>query len=71
MQLLAVTYSYVRKHFKDFCDKVNDDAETIFITRKARGNVVLMSEAQYNNLMENLYIRSDIKNYLRLRESIE
>lgn len=69
--LLAANYSTVRDNFKDFCDKANDDAETIFITRKAGGNVVLLSEAQYNNLMENLYVRSNKKNYVRLMESIQ
>ncbi len=31
-------------------DKVADDYETLFITRKNKKNVVIMSEASYNNL---------------------
>ena len=58
-------------HFKDFCDKANNDAETIFVTRKSGGNIVLLSEANYNNLMENLYIRSNKANYVKLMESIQ
>jgi len=33
--------------------------------------VVLMSEEEYNNLMENLYIRSNLKYYQKLVESIK
>lgn len=69
--MLAANYSTVRDNFKDFCDKANEDAETIFITRKAGGNVVLLSEAEYNNIMENLFIRSNKMNYDRLMESIQ
>lgn len=69
--MLAANYSTVRESFKEFCDKANEDAETIIVTRKAGGNVVLLSEANYNNLMENLYIRSSKANYNRLMESIQ
>ena len=69
--MLAANYSTVRDNFKDFCDRANDDAETIFVTRKAGGNVVLLSEDNYNNIMENLYIRSNKKNYVKLMESIQ
>jgi len=68
--MLAVNYSNVRENFKAYCDKANDDFETIVITRKQGGNVVMISEAEYNNLMENLYIRSNKKTYDRLMESI-
>ncbi len=69
--MLAANYSTVRDNFKDFCDRANNDAETIFVTRKAGGNVVLLSEDNYNNIMENLYIRSNKKNYVKLTESIQ
>ena len=68
--MLAVNYSSVRENFKAYCDKANNDFETIIITRKQGGNVVMLSEAEYNNLMENLYVRNNKKNYDRLMESI-
>jgi len=68
--VLAVNYSSVRENFKAYCDKANNDFETIIITRKQGGNVVMLSEAEYNNLMENLYVRNNKKNYDRLMESI-
>ncbi|EIW20404.1 MULTISPECIES: type II toxin-antitoxin system Phd/YefM family antitoxin [Pelosinus] len=68
--MLAVNYSNVRENLKTYCDIANNDFETIIITRKQGGNVVMISEDEYNNLMENLYIRSNKKTYDRLLESI-
>lgn len=69
--MIAVNYSNARDNFKKFCDAAVHDFETIIVTRKQGENVVIMSEAEYNNLMENLYIRSDKADYQRLLESIE
>ena len=67
--MIAVNYSSARNNFKDYCDKATDDFETIIITRKENKNVVLMSEDEYNNLMENLYIMSNKEYYNRLLKS--
>ena len=69
--MIAINYSEVRNNLKTYCDKATKDYETIIITRKNNENVVLMSEEEYNNLMENLYIRSNLKYYQRLVESIK
>ena len=69
--MIATHYSEVRNNLKAYCDKATKDYETIIITRKNNENVVLMSEEEYNNLMENLYIRSNLKYYQKLVESIK
>lgn len=69
--MLAANYSTVRNKFKDYCDKAAKDFETIIITRERGDNVVLMSEAEYNNLLENLYVRSDSAYYNELLKSME
>ncbi|PKM45474.1 MAG: prevent-host-death protein [Firmicutes bacterium HGW-Firmicutes-8] len=69
--MLAVNYSTLRENLKKYCDTTNEDLETIIVTRKSGGNVVLISEAEYNNLMENLYVRSDPEYYNKLMRSIE
>ena len=69
--MIATNYSEVRNNLKACCDKATKDYETIIITRKNNENVVLMSEEEYNNLMENLYIRSNLKYYQKLVESIK
>ena len=69
--MIAVNYTTVRQNLKEFCDKTVDDFETIIITRERGENVVLMSENEYNNMLENLYIRSNPKDYNELLESIQ
>ena len=69
--MIATNYSEVRNNLKAYCDKATKDYETIIITRKNNENVVLMSEEEYNNLMENLYIRLNLKYYQKLVESIK
>ncbi len=69
--MIATNYSSARENFKKFCDAAVHDGETIIVTRKQDENVVIMSESEYNNLLENLYIRSDRKEYDRLLASID
>lgn len=68
--MIATSYSNVRQNFKDFCDKATNDFETIIITRERGENVVMLSESEYNNILENLYVRSDPKYYNELLQSI-
>jgi len=69
--MIATNYSTVRQNLKKYCDKAVNDIETIVITRKNDENVVLLSESEYNNLLENLYIRSNLDYYKKLLRSIE
>lgn len=61
--MIATNYSTLRENMKEYMDKVSDDYETVTVTRKNNKNVVLISEEEYNNLLENMYVRSDKANY--------
>lgn len=69
--MLAINYTNARQNFKDYCDIANNDFETIIVTRKQGGNIVMMSEDEYNNLMENLFVRSSPEYYKEILESID
>ncbi len=69
--MIAVNYTNARNNFKNYCDKTINDFETIIITRERGENVVLMSESEYNNILENLFIRSNPEYYNELLESIQ
>ncbi|MCL1903741.1 MAG: type II toxin-antitoxin system prevent-host-death family antitoxin [Oscillospiraceae bacterium] len=69
--MIAINYTTARQNFKDFCDKTVNDFETVIITRERGENVVLLSESEYNNMIENLYVRSNSKDYKELLESIQ
>lgn len=67
--MLAVNYTNLRDNMKTYMDKVNDDYETVIVTRKDNKNVVMISEEAYNNLMENVYVMGNKANYDWLMES--
>ena len=69
--MIAVNYTTARDNFKKYCNVAVHDSETIIVTRKQDENVVIISESEYNNLLENLYVRSDKEEYQRLLASIE
>ena len=62
----AVNYSSMREQFKEYCDQVSDNCETIIVTRKNNRNVVIISEESYNNVLENLSVIGNKANYERL-----
>ena len=69
--MLAVNYTNLRENMKHYMDRVDDEYETLIVTRKDNRNVVMMSEESYNNLVENLYVMGNQANYDWLMESKE
>jgi antitoxin YefM len=69
--MIAVNYTNIRENLKSYCDKVNDCDETIIITRKDNRNVVLISQDEYNNMLENIKILKDPKYFIKLYKSIK
>jgi antitoxin YefM len=69
--MIAISSSKVRSNFKEICDKVIDDVESVIITRTRGDNVVLMSEDEYNNIMENFRIFSDPNTYNKIKNGID
>ena len=48
--MLAVNYTTIRNHLKDYCDAATEGNETVIVTRKNEKNVVIMSLEQYNQI---------------------
>ncbi|MBS9334693.1 type II toxin-antitoxin system prevent-host-death family antitoxin [Fructobacillus sp. M1-13] len=68
----AISYSTVRNHLKNFMQKVNDDADAIMITsNRTDDNAVLLGQAEYENLVENAYIRSSSANVAHIKQSLQ
>ena len=67
----AVNYSCLRENLKAYLDKINDDSETIVVTRKDNRNIVMISEDEYNNMLENSYILENKYNYSILQKAKE
>ena len=68
--MLAVNYSTLRNNLKAYCDRTTDDMETVVVTRKNEKNIVMMSLAAYNNIMENLFIASNRTNYKHILDGV-
>ena len=69
--MIAANYTNVRENLKTYCDQVNDNEETVIITRKDNKNVVLISQDEYNNMLENIKILKDPKYLIKLYKSIK
>jgi antitoxin YefM len=69
--MIAVDCSNIKNDFEKYCDVAVRDSETIIVTRGENENIVVMSESEYNNLMENLYVRENKEDYVRLLASVD
>ena len=68
--MIALGSSKVRSNFKQVCDKVVDDVEPVIVTRSTGKNVVIISEDEYNNMVENLRIFSNPTIYNKIKNGI-
>jgi antitoxin YefM len=65
------TYSNFRQHLKLFLDKVFTDRSPLFITRSNGEDVVVMSKADYESMLETFHLMKSPKNAARLLQGIE
>ena len=67
----VLNYTEFRRNLAKSLDMVNDDAETVIVSRSKGKNVVVMGFTEYNSLMETLHLLSTPANRKRLGESID
>ncbi len=70
ISMISVNYTHFRNNMQKHLDIVTDDCEPVTVTRKENKNVVIISEAAYNNLLENAYLTDSKANYDWLMESV-
>ena len=68
--MVAVTYSEARETLKNLMDRVCRDHEPVTITRRRGDNVVVISQEDYESLMETEYLLSSRNNAQHLLESV-
>ena len=66
----STTYSNARRNLKSVLDRVCDDHEPMTVTRRQGGNVVILSEEDYESLEETAYLLRSPANARRLLEAI-
>ena len=66
-----VSYSELRSNLASYMDEVCDDRTALVVTRQNARSVVLMSEEEYEGLMETFHLLKSPANAARLLRSID
>jgi len=66
-----VSYSQLRNNLATYMDEVCDNRTPLFVTRQNARSVVLMSEEDYEGLMETVHLLKSPANAARLLRSIK
>jgi antitoxin YefM len=66
-----VSYSELRNNLASYMDEVCDNRAPLFVTRQNARSVVLMSEADYEGLVETVHLLKSPANAARLLRSIK
>lgn len=69
IDMLTISYKTLRKSMKKVLDLIADSLEIIVVTRKVENSIVMMSEKTYDNLIENIYLTQNKRNFDWLMES--
>jgi antitoxin YefM len=69
--MMHVSYSDLRSNLASYMDEVCDDRTALVVTRQNARSVVLMSEEEYDRLMETVHLLRSPTNAARLLRSID
>ncbi len=67
----ALLYSYARNNLKSVFDQANDNHESILIKCKDDKNVVIISEEDYDSMMETLYLTKSRANHKKITAALK
>ena len=67
---MITTYSDFRQKLKGYLDKVFESRTPLHITRTKGENIVVLSEADYESIMETFYLLKSPKNAERLLRAV-
>lgn len=68
---MITTYSDFRQKLKGYLDEVFKSNSPLFVTRTKGENIVVLSESDYESIMETFYLLKSPKNAQRLQSSVE
>lgn len=68
---MITTYSDFRQRLKTHLDKVVSSSSRLFVTRTKGENIVVLSETEYESIMETFYLLRSPKNAERLLSAID
>lgn len=68
---MIATYSDFRQKLKAYLDEVFRSNSPLFVTRTKGENIVVLSESDYESIMETFYLLKSPKNAERLQRAID
>ena len=68
--MLATNILNIINNLDETCENVVQNCEPIIVTRNNNNNVVIISQTEYNNMLENIYVRKSSANYEHILKSI-
>lgn len=68
---MITTYSDFRQKLKTYLDEVFKSNSPLFVTRTKGENIVVLSESDYESIMETFYLLKSPKNAERLQRAVE
>lgn len=68
---MIANYSDFRQKLKTYLDEVFNSHTPLHVTRTKGENIVVLSEADYESIMETFYLLKSPKNAERLQRSIQ
>ncbi|MFC6099237.1 type II toxin-antitoxin system Phd/YefM family antitoxin [Olivibacter domesticus] len=68
---MITTYSDFRQKLKSYLDEVFKSHSPLYVTRTKGENIVVLSESDYESLMETFYLLRSPKNAERLHRAVE
>ncbi|MBK9681391.1 MAG: type II toxin-antitoxin system Phd/YefM family antitoxin [Saprospiraceae bacterium] len=69
--MIVANFSELRNSLKKYLDEVEDNQETLIVKRGTGKGTVIISLAEYNSIMETMYLLNSRKNADRIYESIQ
>ncbi len=67
----AISYSEARNNLKTYLDYVDQNHDAVTIVRQNGGNIVMITEDDYNSINETLYLLSSKNNRKNLLDAIK
>ena len=67
---MITTYSDFRQKLKSYLDEVFKSHSPLFVTRTKGENIVVLSESDYESIMETFYLLKSPKNAERLLRAV-
>jgi antitoxin YefM len=68
--MIHVNFTDLRNRLAHWYDRANNDRAPILVTRQGHDPVVLLAQAEYDSMVETLYLKSSPRNAARIDASI-